>query len=187
MVLMRQFDIKDDGWYNSYMKNIEDEIQAKIDTKRIAADKKRVKPASLANQIKMYERSIAAHQEKIDKLNEMILQRKESARIAQEEVDATDSDIKHMEEILARYRAGYKEREEVSRLMVERIDALAEWYPGIPDEKKRAWERDPEYLKAKERQEYLNELLPECITDVSRVYYSRGDVSKPNRKGRKGV
>jgi chromosome segregation ATPase len=164
-----------------------EEISAKINTKRVATEKKRAKPDSLAEQIEMYEQSIKSHEEKIVKLKDLIAKREASKLVAQEELDQNLSEVEHMEEIYERYMLGIAESEVCSTIMVDRINELADWYPGIPEEETRKWERDPEYIEAKERQEYLNRLLPACLTDIQRIFYSRGDVSEFNVKGRKGV
>jgi len=182
------FDLSVEPCYNRYMNaEMREEIVAKLAAKKVAVEKKLSKPKNKIAQRQMYVDAIAEHEKKIEKLQALIAKIDESSEDLNVEISLRESEVEHMEEILSRFDRGMKEREECVATMKRRIDALTMWTPENPVSVKDNMKTDKEYLKAFARREYLDRMLPECVVDVQRIFYSRGDISEFNVKGRKGV
>jgi uncharacterized protein (UPF0305 family) len=96
-------------------------------------------------------------------------------------------ELDHMDEILARYDKASAEREKVLEVMRERIRVVPSWMPGDDESLKGGIERDEQYTSARTREEYLNSVMKNALSDVRKIFVARGVVSEYHTKGRKGV
>lgn len=162
-------------------------IVAKIEAKRSAAEKITVKKTNLIVQVAVYENAIVAHEAKLRAAKERLELYRESVKTNTDDEVSRLSEAEHMQEILDRYDAAVLERMEKSRIMLERMEAIPDWFPGMDEELKGAVRRDPEYKQALERKLYLDQVIEVALSDVRKIYSARGEVSEINAKGRADV
>lgn len=169
------------------MKEIRDEIIAKIATKKGSAEKLQIKADSLKTQREMYLAAIEEYKEKIAKLEALVEQRGENAEGYDGDVGVRTNESVHMQEILDRYDKANVERAVTVKKIQDRIDELPVWMPGMDDKYKDGNRRDPKVRKLTERRDYLDRVIEAALPDVKKIFYSRGTVATFNEKGRKGV
>jgi SMC interacting uncharacterized protein involved in chromosome segregation len=162
-------------------------IADKIEAKRKATGTLDTKARNLDAQIDVYSNAVLNYEEKLRKALERIEAFKVSKIAVEVEAADRQEELDHMDEILTRYDKASVEREKVLVKIRERIDAAPEWFPGMDESLRGGFERDPEYKKAVARREYLDNVLANCLSDVRKIFVSRGTVSEYNVKGRKGV
>jgi hypothetical protein len=162
-------------------------IAAKIDDKRKATENIAVKKEGIGKRVSMYETAVANHEAK-RVAAEKLLEDYRASFATQEALEQVRLDeIEHMEEILDRYDTAYAERANATQTMVDRMEAIPDWMPGMDPELKGALTRDPEYKEALKQKLYLDQVLEAAWSDVKKIYSNRGEVSGFNVKGRQGV
>ena len=163
------------------------EIMAKIEVKKGSAEKLQVKADSLKAQSEMYLAAIEEYKEKIVKLEALVTQRIENAETYLADVDVRAGEAKHMEEILDRLDKAVVERAVTVGKILDRIDELPMWMPGMDDKYKDGNKSDTKVKKLTARRDYLDTVIDSALPDVKKIFYSRGTVAGFNEKGRKGV
>lgn len=162
-------------------------IVEKIEAKRTAAEKFTVKKTNLVKQVAVYENAIVGHEEKLRAAKERLESFKVSVKTNTDDEASRLSEADHMQEILDRYDSAVRERMEMSRIMLDRMEAIPDWFPGMDESLKGAVKRDPEYKQALERKLYLDTVIEVALSDVRKIYSARGEVSEINVKGRADV
>jgi len=169
------------------MKEIRDELIAKIETKKGSVDKLQVKADSLKAQREMYLAAIEEYKEKIIKLEALVIQRGENAESYDTDTEVRAGEVEHMEQILVRYDKAVDERAKTVAKIQERIETFPDWMPGMDENLRGGYLRDAQYKKLVARREYLDTVIDSALPDVKKIFYSRGVVSSIHEKGRKGV
>lgn len=175
---------------NNELDPTREHIVSKINIKKNAAQKLEDSSTSLAEQINIYENAIQNTQRKLNAQREKKAQMEQSRDRYDEEHRTRQSEVEHMEEILARYDAstveGLSVKEVLNRKLAEdKANFNADtWTPGSFTD---TLKEDEEFRIAKERNDYLLSLQEACKSDVNKIMVSRGEVSGFNVKGRKGV
>lgn len=162
-------------------------IAAKIEDKRKATENIAVKKEGIGKRVSMYETAVANHEAK-KIAAEKILEDYRASYAAQDALESVRLDeLEHMEEILERYDTAYEDRAKASQTMLDRMEAIPDWMPGMDPELKGALTRDPEYKEALKQKLYLDQVLEASWADIKKIYSNRGEVSGFNVKGRQGV
>lgn len=169
------------------MKEIRDEIIKRIETKKGSVGKSQSKADNLKSQRQMYVDAIADHEAKIEKLKALIAQRDANAEGHVEDSGLRAGEVDHMEQILARFDKAVLERENVVAKIQDVIASHPDWLPGMDENLKGGYARDPKYKKLTARRDYLDTVIEGALPDIKKIFYSRGVVSEINEKGRKGV
>lgn len=169
------------------MKEIRDEITSRIETKRGSADKLSGKTTNLAEQRETYLASIAEHEAKIKKLQDLIERIDKNSSGYSEDADVRAGEADHMEEILVRFDKAIAERSKVVVKIQERIASFPDWMPGMDESLRGGFQRDEQYKKLVARRDYLDQVIDSALPDVKKIFYSRGKIAEFNEKGRKGV
>ncbi len=162
-------------------------IESKIDAKRKATGTLVTKSRNLDGQIAQYENAIVNYEEKLQKAKERLEMFKESKLNVAVELETRQEELDHMDEILVRYDKTQKEREKLLAIMRKRIEEVPSWMPGMDDSLKGGINRDPAYQKASTRLEYVDKVAVHALSDVRKIFVSRGVVSGYHERGNKGI
>lgn len=159
-------------------------IVDKIESKRKATGALDTKSRNLDTQIMTYENAIVNYREKLRKAEERLESFKESKQAVVVELADREEELDHMDEILVRYDKASAESKKMADKILERIKVVPDRLPGTTDG---GFENDLEYKKAKTRQEYLSTVMSHALSDVRKIFVSRGVISDYNVKGRRGI
>lgn len=162
-------------------------IVAKIEDKRKAVENIATKKEGIGKKISMYETAVANHEAKRIAAEKILEDYRESFA-AQDALESDRLDVlAHMDEILERHDLAVAELSEVSQTLVDRMNAVPDWMPGMDEELKGGLKRDPQFKEALKRKDYLNQCIDACWSDIKKIYSNRGEISGFNVKGRQGV
>lgn len=154
-----------------------EEIVKKIDAKESAVGKLRDKSVSLDQQVEMYKVAIVNAEKKIANLRDRIAKFEESKTSVDAEVSEREEEIAHMNGILEQFDSAEVERQSLAEELNRMIDAH-EWKPGMADSLRvGSISSTPEYKEKLKRKQTLDTLVNEALSDVRKIYFSRGKVS----------
>lgn len=159
-------------------------IADKIEAKRNATGTLETKSRNLETQIATYENAIVNYEEKLRKAKERLESFKESKQTVTVELADRQEELDHMDEILVRYDKAAAESKKLSEKILERIAVVPDKLPGTDNG---GFAQDAIYKKSRTRQEYLTTVMSYALSDVRKIFVSRGVISDYNVKGREGV
>lgn len=174
------------GMTNTPEENVSDAtreaIVAKIEAKRTSNEKTESKVRNLNSQIEVYENSVINYEAKIEAAKARADLFRTSLKTHEEDAERRALEIEHMEEILERYDLAVEDRSRQLQIMATRMEEIPDWYPGMDPELKGALRRDPEYKEALAKKEYYDQVMEIALSDIRKIYVSRGEVSGINAK-----
>lgn len=150
-------------------------IEEKIAKKKAVKEKLDSRVESLDETEVVYRNAIAKAEAKIVTLKNRIDGFEDSRNTLKEDTAKRVAEIEQMTRILEQYDKYMEEGAALGEIMNAKIKEH-EWYPGDPEEKRGALERDTEYLAARKRKWAINDWLSDALGDINRVFYSRGEV-----------
>lgn len=151
-------------------------IVDKIEAKRKATSGLDKKSVNLDTQIATYENAIVNYEEKLRKAKERLEMFKESKRGIVVEQGNRQEELDHMDEILVRYDKAKAEKDKLVATIMDLIENGSDVVDesGVP---RSGFARDPRYIKAVKRRDQLDNIVDNALSDVRKIFVSRGVVS----------
>lgn len=154
-------------------------IVQKIEAKASAIEKLRARPKNIATQKEIFQTAIDKKLAEIQTLRDKMAKYDEGTENIAGVEETRTGELEHMGQILERYDSAIEERASLNVIISKKLDEDM-WMPGM-DEKLKL-KNDPEYVAARKRKLFLDDVIDNALPDVRKISVSRGEVSHYHMK-----